>query len=208
MIPALDCIIKDLEWRQGEIAGMRIILSSLSISDGQRKALLRAAWAMLYAHYEGFCKEALTAYFNVIENSGATNSVLPEKTKIHALSHHLKKARTMGDEELLGEIFVFSSKYIDSRPKFPDVDTQSNLWPNVLKGLLELADLSAKKVDEHSAKLKTLVARRNQIAHGKDNFIEDIKYYLTFESAVYDVMYDLTEQIDKRIGLPPYSIKP
>ncbi|MBP6747979.1 hypothetical protein KA344_22315 [bacterium] len=206
MTTALETISKDLDWRESEIAGLRILLLSSAISEGQRKGLLRAAWAMLYAHYEGFCKESLTIFYNSICASGATCSELPLSTKLYALEKRMGHLRQMTTNDLLVAILEFSSCHLEKPPSFPDVDTQSNLWPNVLIDLLESADLSPNKVAEHQLKLKTLVSRRNEIAHGKNNLIIDVPYYLTFENAVYDVMYDLALQIENRLSMPPYSI--
>lgn len=202
---ALDLISSDLDWRESEIASIRVLLSSTTTSEIQRKALLRAAWAMLYAHYEGFCKEALTIYFDAVNRSGAVCSVLPLPTKLYALAKELTTLRHLTNQVLLSKILDFSASHLNVSPNFPEVDTQSNLWPNVLIDLLEIADLSSDKVREHEIKLKTLVGRRNEIAHGKNNLISEVSYYLTFETAVYDVMYDLALQIDHRLTMPPYS---
>lgn len=205
MTTALDAISRDLDWRESEIAGMRILLSSPAISEGQRKALLRAAWAMLYAHYEGFCKEALTIYFDAISRSGVFCSALPRSTKVYALTKQLNRFRRMDDHDLLAEIPGFQLRHLEVAPDFPEVDTQSNLWPNVLISLLETAGLSTGKIKEHEVKLKTLVSRRNEIAYGKNNLISEVAYYVTFEDAVYDVMYDLALQVDHNLSMPPYS---
>lgn len=207
MVTVLETISRDLDWRESEIASMRILLSSTGISESQRKGLLRAAWAMLYAHYEGFCKEALSIFFDAVSGSGVTCSELPLQTKLYALNKHLCGLRTMANIDLLANIVDFSSCHMGASPIFPEVDTQSNLWPNVLIELLEVANLSTDKVSEHRSKLKVLVSRRNDIAHGKNNLISDVPYYLTFEAAVYDVMYDLAFQIDQRLTLPPYSAR-
>lgn len=205
MITALDAISKDLSWRESEIAGMRILFSSTAISNGQRNGLLRAAWAMLYAHYEGFCKEALTIFFDAISRSGAVCSDLPHSTKLYALAPELRRLRSMANQDMVPAIFDFGLNHLDVLPTFPDVDTKSNLWPHVLIDLLKSADLNTDKVKEHQIKLKTLVGRRNEIAHGKNNLISEVSYYLTFEQVVYDVMYDLALQIDTRLKMPPYS---
>ncbi|WP_198013964.1 MAE_28990/MAE_18760 family HEPN-like nuclease [Desulforegula conservatrix] len=52
----IDIITKDLEWREREIAAMRLLIYRPDLTNSQRSALLRAGWAMLYAHYEGFIK--------------------------------------------------------------------------------------------------------------------------------------------------------
>lgn len=204
MANALDAITKDLDWRESEIASMRLLLSS-QITPTQKRTLLRAAWAMLYAHYEGFCKEALTIYFEQISNVKKNCLELPEKIKIFALKKALIGLKNSKTEELIPLISCFKEKHIDAPPSFPEVETQSNLWPNVLQGLLDTADISCTAVTEHQKKLQVLVSRRNDIAHGKDNFIEELSYYLSFEKAVYEVMYELAIQIDNRLGEPPFE---
>ena len=200
----LDTITRDLEWREAEIASMRTLLCSPEITDGQKQGLLRAAWALLYAHYEGFCKNSLIAFYDFIARLGIACKDLPQPTKIFAVEKQLKQMRKMTDHDLLGEIVTFESSFFSHSPLFPDVDTQSNLWPNVLIDLMETADLCTTMVKEHEVKLKTLVSRRNQIAHGENSIITEVKYYSTYEQVVYDVMYDLAIQIDKRLSLQPF----
>lgn len=201
----LVAISHDLDWREREIAAMRILLTSPGITPGQRLAMLRAAWAMLYAHYEGFCKNTLTAYYDAIAESGIACGELPKSTKLFALASCLRRMKNMPDEDLLDGIFNFQPTHLSVAPQFPDVDTQSNLWPNVLVELLEAADLCAGKVKEHNQKLTTLVSRRNKIAHGENNIIAEVGYHQGFEEVVYDVMYDLAIQVDGRLSSPPYS---
>lgn len=201
----LSTLTKDLDWRESELASMRLLISSPALTDGQRLSLLRAAWALLYAHYEGFCKTALFSYYEAIRRSGVDCRDLPVSTKLFALSDKLREMRKIPDPKLLAGVLGFGDECLDKPPRFPEVDTQSNLWPGVLISLLEAADLCTKKVDEHQRKLKTLVARRNDIAHGKDSFIPEVKYYHGYEEVVYEVMYDLALQLDERLTRPPYD---
>lgn len=201
----LDDITRDLDWRESEIASMRILLSSPGITQTQRTALLRASWALLYAHFEGFCKNALVIYYDFISRSGVSVRDLPDTSKVFALEEKLKELRKLPSDQLLVEISNFEASAMSISPDFPSVDTQSNLWPNVLKDLLEIADLSVIKVQEHELKLKTLVSRRNKIAHGEHNMIPEVSYYKEFESAVYDVIYDLAYQIEARLSQAPFG---
>lgn len=200
----LSAISNDLDWREAEIASMRLLLSSAGHTNGQKKALLRAAWALLYAHYEGFCKNTLTTFYDAISSSGINCNNLPHSTKLFALSNGLRRLKNRTNEELLVEIVNFNSSRLSGSPQFPDVETKSNLWPSVLLDLLKAADVNVEMVSEHATKLKTLVSRRNQIAHGENSIIAEVAYYYTYEAAVYDVMYDLAIQIDNRLCSPPY----
>lgn len=201
----LDSVTEDLNWREAEIASMRILLSSPGVTVVQKKSLLRAAWALLYAHYEGFCKNTLMLFYDFIENCGIACRDLPLPTRTLALKKFFTDMRKMADLDLMNEIVHFENSYLAVTPQFPDVDTKSNLWPTVLVELLTAADLDTSKVVEHDLKLKTLVARRNKIAHGEHNFIEEFAYYKTYEDAVYDVMYDIALQVDHKLGSPPFN---
>jgi hypothetical protein len=199
-----NAITRDLDWREKEIGAMRLLLTSSGVTSGQKSGLLRAAWAMLYAHYEGFCKNTLTAFFDAIAVSGIVCRDLPHSTKLFAIGDKLKRLKHMTNEDLLINITNFQTDTLSLSPQFPEIDTQSNLWPSVLIDLLELADLNSDKVREHELKLKTLVSRRNKIAHGEKNIITEVGYYRTYEDAVYDVMYDLALQVDNRLSRSPY----
>jgi hypothetical protein len=71
------------------------------------------------------------------------------------------------------------------------LETDSNLWPNLLRDNSTEVDLPHKKVDEHELKLKALVARRNEIAHGKKMVIASLAEYQPYEDAAILVMHEL-----------------
>lgn len=200
----IDDISRDLDWREAEIASMRLLLSRRDISSKQVEVLLRAAWALLYAHYEGFIKYCLTLFYEEISARSVKCENLPNPTQIFALAKVLKQIRTMPPAEMINEVTNFQSRHLDSVASFPEVDTDSNLWPETLIVLLISADLDSKTVEKNRPKLATLVARRNEIAHGQKNFIAEFRYYRTYETAVYEVMYDLALQVEERLASSPY----
>jgi hypothetical protein len=55
-------IEENLDWRQGELASIKILLSTIDRESVRYKALLRSLVVLLYAHYEGFCKFAWELY--------------------------------------------------------------------------------------------------------------------------------------------------
>lgn len=101
------------------------------------------------------------------------------------------KAKSLPAED----IFAFFTNEVaslrDKAPQLARIDTQSNLWPDLLERILARLDLSSYGIIEEKIKLKTLVARRNDIAHGKKVFIEDLEYYAGYETAALNVMYAL-----------------
>lgn len=201
----LDIISEDLSWREAELGSLKLLLSRRDVSEHQKTVLLRASWALLYAHYEGFFKTSLTVFYDFAKDSVERCGVLPVKTKLFALERQLKKLRGLPSEAFLNELEVFSERFCDADPTFPDVDTKSNLWPNVLEELLADADISLKALETHKAKIATLVNRRNNISHGKRDIVSEVSYYRSFEDVVYDLMYEMAFELDARLRLPPYA---
>lgn len=201
---ALDIITADLSWRETELGALKAILIRAGNTSTQKAVLLRAAWAMLYAHYEGFSKFCLTVFYDQAKSRVAACRDLPNLTRAFALEPRLKEMKSYPAHSFLEAVEGFVAIDLGKQPEFPEVETESNLWPNLLIALLEKANIQSTAVDEHRIKLKTLVSRRNEIAHGQQNFITELDYYFSFESAVYAVMYDLAFLVDERLNRAPY----
>ncbi len=201
----LEQISQDLDWREGELGSLKILLGRNDITTAQRKVLLRAAWAMLYAHYEGFVKAALTVFYDEAKKRVANCGHLPKETRVSALKPELNKLKSMPAVAFLDAIDNFNIRYYSQSPDFPEIDTQHNLWPNTLSDLLRTADIDGLSVDKYRIRLKTLVSRSNDIAHGKQDVITDYDYYIEYESAVYALMYELAFEIDLRLMSAPYA---
>lgn len=199
-IEYLEQITRDLDWRETELSTLRIILSRNDLTSTQKETILRAAWALLYAHYEGFIKFSLTVYYESLRKKIKTRDRLPVALRNVSLRPEIKAARRLPDSELVDFMSHFNLVQMGCQPTFPDVETNSNLWPDVLEALLFDADLDSSKILTDKMKIKTLVARRNGIAHGEHSIIAEIDYYLGYESEVYNVMYGLVFEIDRRLS--------
>jgi hypothetical protein len=189
----------DLDWREAELASLRLMMVNSSISEREKLVLFRAAWSLLYAHYEGFCKFALSVYYDQVLVLGIKCGQLPDPLRNHALSKTVKLMRNKPIVEAIDDILNFEVICLNSDPVFPEVDTESNLWPNVLEGLLEAAALNVDEIDENRYKLKTLVSRRNKIAHGERDIIIDFSYYEGYEIAFREVAYNLAIAIENKV---------
>jgi hypothetical protein len=200
---AIDELTADLGWRETELGLLKVFLQRKDVTPRQHDVLARAAWSLLYAHYEGYAKFCLTLFFERAERLVASCQVLPPKTKGYALFAELKRIRTLPADDLLRMLETFSATTGAQKPNFPEVDTKSNLWPNVLEELLELADINCASIDKNRVLLKALVGKRNGIAHGQAitaNYVD----YLKQENAVYEVMYELAYQVDARLQTAPF----
>lgn len=193
-------IERDLDWRESELASLRRLLSNKEVSSREKDVLFRAAWALLYAHYEGFCKFALTVYFDTIKKPPNKCRDLPFQTQCFALSGAIKSIRTLPTVEFLNSFHSFDRTFLDASIEFPEVETKSNLWPHTFRELLTSADIEVKSLDDYNQTIRTLVTRRNKIAHGEKDMIKELSYYLKFEDAIMVVLCDLALSIDKKIN--------
>lgn len=177
---------RDLDWRQSELTRLKIIIASADAE--QKEGLLRALWSMLYAHYEGFCKFAIQAYLDEIQQLRLTRIVLSDT--LNALSLESCFRLIKGDESLFNRAIFLAElrKRSFERAAFEGAPDTSNLWPEKLKQMLEAVGLDSDFVDEESHRLVALVARRNEIAHGKRNVIPSLLDYQTYEASTLNVM--------------------
>lgn len=54
---SVDVVLeRDLKWREAELASLKRLAITSSTETVAYQGLLRALWALLYAHYEGFTK--------------------------------------------------------------------------------------------------------------------------------------------------------
>ena len=197
----LDEIGRDLDWRESELALLRIMLSNDSVTDRQKLVLFRAGWALLYAHFEGFCKFCLTVYYDSLQKLLLKNRQLSIATQAFSLNNELKLIRNLPAVDLITNILKFQDEVMEKCVSFPDVDTESNLWPDTLRQLLDDADISIESLEAHNRTLATLVSRRNKIAHGEKDMITEYSYYIRFEEAAKAVMYDLAFAVDAKIAV-------
>jgi hypothetical protein len=158
---------------------------------------LRALWAMLYAHYEGFCKFAWDLYLDELQKLGIKRKDCREEIAKLSLQKYLNSFKwdlsidsfwefgQTGFQKMLEEDLDFSTK----------LDTESNLYPNLLKKNSIQVCLNYQLVEKHETKLKALVKRRNEIAHGKPMVIKDLQEYQKYEDAAIEVMHELAISI-------------
>jgi hypothetical protein len=200
---AIDELTADLGWRETELGLLKVFLQRKDVTPRQHDVLARAAWSLLYAHYEGYAKFCLTLFFDRAARLMESCGSLPQKTKEYALFSEMKRIKKLPMADFLCELEAFSTTTRLQKPRFPEVDTKSNLWPNVLEDLLAFADINCPSIEKNRLLLKALVGKRNGIAHGKA-VTASFPDYLEQENAVYEVMYDLAYQVDARLKAEPF----
>jgi hypothetical protein len=202
---------EDLIWREKELASLKAYVISIDKTSVRYQALLRAMWLLLYAHYEGFCKFTWDLYLEELENLQIQRKKCKDEFVKLSLTDSFKSFRgDISDDN----IWKFSSMdfhlLLEKELKFSvKLETDSNLWPNLLKDNSLKVGLDCQLIDIHRAKLRNLVGRRNEIAHGKKNIIKNIEEYQPYEQAALEVMHELAvlvvDCLDKRLYLKESS---
>lgn len=182
----------DLGWREAELAVFREMLILAQPKSTRARALYRAGWALLYAHYEGYCKFCLDLYLDALSKLLPDCRLLPDPLLVFLLDNEFRRLRELPATHIHNFITNDYGNICRSRPATRQVDTKSNLWPDTLRLLLTETDVGSTNVDMDDRKFSTLVARRNDIAHGKKVFIDEMPYYAEYEYAVIETMYSLT----------------
>ena len=197
----------DLNWRETELAILKKQAILASKDSDRYRVLLRAMWALLYAHYEGFCKFAWDVYLEELQKAGVKRKDC--KDEIAKLSLQKKFKTLKGDlsPESLWDFGQtgFGIMLEDNLDFQIRLETQSNLYPSLFKENVIQAGLTCTLIDKYQIELKALVTRRNEIAHGQKMTIKNIDEYKKYEDAALEVMHELAISIidclDKKLYL-------
>src|SRR5258705_2255053 len=183
----------DLTWRQNEIRFLRNQLAYISSEhdkDRYRKSLV----VMLYSHYEGFCKTALSIYADAInkedikcidaheclvaaaladtfkdfENPNKKSkifiNILPDDSQLHRFARQAELIERL--DSIWQQVIRLPTDIV--------VDMESNLTPIILKKVLYRLGFPHDVFKDNEGKVHLLLNRRNNVAHGirKDGISE------------------------------------
>lgn len=189
-------LLHDVVWREAELVNLKAACSQFSAHLPKGKGFRRAYLAMLYAHYEGFSKFAWEVYLIEISRCGYALSRLQPSLAGIFLASDITKLRNASADIMTETVFEFRGRLLDTiSATYKPIET-SNLWPAVLREVLDRLHVQAGFIDTHERALRSLVARRNDIAHGQNVSITDDNLRV-FEEAVWDVFSYLVINISK-----------
>lgn len=183
----------DLSWREAELASLKLLVLDAPSGSARQSGLLRALWAMLYAHYEGFFKFAWDSYLDSLEQLSIPREQAIDELARFSLAKHFRELRGNQSASSFWECFTQSFNVWMKQSLRFDVrlETRSNLWPDLVKENCREIGLPHTQVDAGNVQLRTLVSRRNEIAHGKAMIIKSIAEYQPYEEAARLAMHEL-----------------
>ncbi|CAO3362192.1 MAE_28990/MAE_18760 family HEPN-like nuclease [Azospirillum melinis] len=199
----------DMSWRVDEIRFLQNHGAILK-EDDEKRRYRRAIILLLYAHFEGFCKIALLTYVKSINSEGLRSAEVNESIAAAAMSdvfyalrdpdkrsEFFKKDapddrelhRFARDKEFVERVRDLGTRLISVPEKV--VNTESNLWPVVLRKNLYRLGLPHTAFKHLDGVISKLLNTRNDIGHGKRKDGLDEKEYLELRDAVFFLMSEV-----------------
>ena len=203
-----DFLSSELVWRRVELSSIRSLIADGKLTDSKKRALLRSGVTLLYAHREGFCKSAASAYIEFVAMQKMQYVELSTNFIALGLRSMLKSSSETNQARLHNELVLMLTKGLTQRSRIPHktaINTQSNLSSAVLKNIIEslgldytLFQTKEKLIDEK------LLKSRNTIAHGSYLSIDEREFLELFDQ-IFGLMDELRSQIDNAATLGQYK---
>lgn len=163
-----EALDKEMSWRLKEIK----VFDVASRKDGaERRSFIRAGVALVYAHWEGFIKAASEIYLEYVNHKRLTYRDLKTCFAVFGLKSRLKTLVESRQARANIEAFEFISAEMSNIAKLnmsSAINTESNLSSKVFCNIANSLAIDTSPYDTRFNLIdKSLVERRNAIAHGE-----------------------------------------
>lgn len=172
-----EALVDDFGWRRIELAHLKKCLEDAarqSLDGPATRGLSRAMIAMCYAHWEGYSKNALERYAQLVSKRKPKVSEASDGLVMEHL-HRLMKRVTSGDAAARLAVMTAIRGVSDERvnvEKSVLSDTKANLRFAVLADLFERGCIPLVDFELRANLIDVLLCdRRNSVAHGRALFV-------------------------------------
>jgi len=199
----------EFAWRAKELVDIR--LSVKAAAGSERKMLIRAGIALLYAHWEGFIKSSSTLYIEFVNKRGHAYQDLKTTFIALGLSKRLGEVTDTKKHSLRISAVNFILDNCAKRAELPAqsaINTRSNLNSEVFTDIAVICGIDSSKYEPFYNLIdKSLLKRRNAIAHG-DHLDVDTDQFLTLCEEVQQLMRWYKTDIDNAAATEAYKRLP
>jgi RiboL-PSP-HEPN len=166
----------DLIWRRKELSDIKAAIKSADLQA--KPALLRALITLCYAHWEGYVRTCANKYFEYLalrrlpyvafERQIYVNSFLVRLDALHKNRISIEMRCKLVNDILDGTGERFG--YVNSAL----IDTKSNLDADTIKGICLICAVENNHFEDKRTFIDAIILkRRNAIAHGQQEFIQE-----------------------------------
>mgnify|MGYP000892156171 CR=1 FL=1 len=160
---------EDFVWRIREISEMKI--SVRTAKANRDKTLVRAGIALLYAHWEGFIKNASQYYLEFVASQRLPYKDLKNCFIVFGLKKELDMIISSKQHAKNVRVIEFLKDELLNRAELSfkgAIDTESNLSSTVFANIAESVGVDTTPYQtKYNFIDESLLSRRNQIAHGE-----------------------------------------
>lgn len=175
----------DLGWRKKELTYIVNLIKYESERNVDTQ--LRIGIAILYAHWEGYIKNAGAFYVRYIKQLELKYEDLGENFIALALrgtfSECLKTDKTSIHTTLVN-ILINDLSNIADLPHHNVINTQANLKWDVFKEILDTLGLEDSFYSTKDKQINKLVDHRNEVAHGKRFYFDEIVFFNLYKEVM------------------------
>jgi hypothetical protein len=194
----VKAIGEDLNWRRKELTELRGLIQAHR-GELKERVLIRAAVALLYAHWEGFVKRCGTYYLEFVsyqrvdcDKLAANFLALSARARAY---EYVKRGDILTGIEL-AEFYMNCTGKQARVPYKKIIDTQSNLGSTVLKEIVAVLGLDATKFSTRFPFIdSSLVNARNHVAHGEALSVSYVEYE-TLHSDVMTLIHSFQNEVE------------
>lgn len=197
---------EDFAWRRKELT-----MIFTSVQSSRPKLLntnIRIGVVILYAHWEGFIKNAAENYLRYVAGKKLLYNELENNFIALSLKAKLIDFETLNKNTVHTQLINFLFGDLNTRANVPTeniIKTQANLNSNILKEILSILgidyspfELKEKFIDSQLLKI------RNSVAHGQDPDITEIDFYELYDEITV-MMTSIKNEISNNASLAKYK---
>ncbi len=170
---------EDFAWRRKELT---VIFTNVKSSKPiQLNTNIRIGVVMLYAHWEGFIKNAAEYYLIFVSSKKLTLKQLSHSLIAVSLKSKLKEFEETNKNTIHTQLINFLLGDLNVRAQIPTeniIKTQSNLNSRILREILSIVDVDYSFYELKEKYIDNQLLRiRNSVAHGQDPEIDKEEFY-------------------------------
>lgn len=200
-----DSLSGDLAWRKRELVTWTGML--VEARGHEQAVLLRGAWALLYAHWEGYVKLSCQAYLQYVSHQGLLVADLSTELAAIALRGSitsLAESKQLSSHTQLVEA-IRSDRLAANLPfDTSTIRTYSNLTFGVFEEILRSVGCDPGRYGSLRDEIdKRLVVHRNSIAHGRQLLV-DFRDWDLIRGQVVPALNDLQSQLENAAAMKAF----
>ncbi len=194
-----DKLDEELSWRRIELTNLKF---NIETSEGPKLSTnLRASIVLLYSHWEGFVKQALTFYLQHVSQQKLYNNMLRYNFLALEMRNDIeeicKSKKTSLHTKFISGIFG-NANSISKIPFKKQIDTESNLNSVLFMELMQTVGLDYSQYTSFFPLIdERLLGVRNSIAHGEAMQKTQVtrESYLELHKIMINIIEMLKDQI-------------